>query len=511
MPERSTGLSYSSKYYSRPSTSDYSQYTSVERRFSPSMTHGSDRPHLGGSSIRDIRESIKKETHAMPEPVSKPFPQPALKTPTAATTGSQISGLSHHPAYSAYLSKSLTTNNFEESKQQTYIDFKEFTKRIEQIESKLSNLERKNSPPPEAQDKYSPTVGSGASYIMGLGSGDNSQAKTYEPNTASQGASSYAPHTQTHPNLVGITKETYQPSSTSYHPTTYVPKSASSQPYKHEELHGSNSRAGIYDKYSHVINETSQNHFREREREREKELEKEKDKQKTYEKEKMQEKEKEFEKTPTQAKDTVSTAAAVKEKLEQQKAAVKDVSSTPILIKDEKQPLKALMDKQLTPKNHHCILEDVKPEFVPPHDDRIPDTPVNSSQSTKDVALTAAQPKIVSKERERLKYQATNIHKISATAPPPTSYATKLNSMKQQPSEVVTGTGEAPVKGKSFYEKIFNLEFKDKCDSREFGDFLYGLKEQLMISKKLNHYASKYSEKKSVRLKRDFKSKLTTC
>lgn len=73
---------------------------------------------------------------------------------------------------------------------------------------------------------------------------------------------------------------------------------------------------------------------------------------------------------------------------------------------------------------------------------------------------------------------------------------------------MVTGTGDTPVKKKSFYEKIVSGEFRDRPDSKEFSDFLYGVKEQLVIAKRIYQNANKYIDpKKSVRLKRDFKSK----
>ena len=45
-----------------------------------------------------------------------------------------------------------------------YEDFQEFYKRIEKIESKLSNLESKTKPAAGKDDKESLTIGSGASF-----------------------------------------------------------------------------------------------------------------------------------------------------------------------------------------------------------------------------------------------------------------------------------------------------------------------------------------------------------
>lgn len=101
--------------------------------------------------------------------------------------------------------------------------------------------------------------------------------------------------------------------------------------------------------------------------------------------------------------------------------------------------------------------------------------------------------------KEKSRYYPTsglsNIHKITPQYPKP-----------KTSGEVLYGTGETPVKRKSFYEKIFNNEYKDRPDSKEFADFLTGLREQMAIAKKIMPHTSKYADLKSVRLKRDFKS-----
>ncbi len=183
----------------------------------------------------------------------------------------------------------------------------------------------------------------------------------------------------------------------------------------------------------------------------------------------------------------------------------------------------------MTPKkDHHCILEDVKPDFATTND-----LPANtfsfgsqgtsqsqnfsgmgsSSQqpsgsqamgSTFTQQQSSTSPKVLARERE-YKYRyygggagaSSGIHKIV-----PQSFGSKWND------QVSTGTGEAPSKKKSFYEKVFNYEFREKPDSKEFGEFLSSLKDQLVLAKRINQNTAKFIDnKKNIRLKRDFKSR----
>lgn len=63
------------------------------------------------------------------------------------------------------------------------------------------------------------------------------------------------------------------------------------------------------------------------------------------------------------------------------------------------------------------------------------------------------------------------------------------------------------MKKKSFYERIINGEFKFKSEVKEFSDFVYSCKDQLTLAKRIAPLTSKYYLEKTVRLKRDFKSK----
>lgn len=102
--------------------------------------------------------------------------------------------------------------------------------------------------------------------------------------------------------------------------------------------------------------------------------------------------------------------------------------------------------------------------------------------------------------KDKARYYPTsglsNIHKITPQYP-----------KHKTAGELLYGTGETPIKKKSFYEKILKGEYRDKPDSKEFSDFLIGLREQMTIARKIMPHSSKYTDFKSVRLKRDFKSK----
>lgn len=106
---------------------------------------------------------------------------------------------------------------------------------------------------------------------------------------------------------------------------------------------------------------------------------------------------------------------------------------------------------------------------------------------------------LVSKDKPRY-YPTSGLSNIHRITPTPQYPKTK------KPGEVLYGTGETPIRKKSFYEKICKSEYRDKPDSKEFSDFLNGLREQMLIAKKIMPHASKYLDMKAVRLKRDFKS-----
>lgn len=149
-------------------------------------------------------------------------------------------------------------------------------------------------------------------------------------------------------------------------------------------------------------------------------------------------------------------------------------------------------------KNHHCILEDVKPPIT--HDLEIAakegDKPQAPAQTLTPSTIGTS---LVQKEKQPRYYPTSglsNIHRITPQYPKP-----------KTSGEVLYGTGETPVmKKRSFYEKIFKGEYREKPDSKEFSDFLIGLREQMSITKKIMPHANRYAEMKSVRLKRDFKS-----
>lgn len=152
----------------------------------------------------------------------------------------------------------------------------------------------------------------------------------------------------------------------------------------------------------------------------------------------------------------------------------------------------------MTPaKNHHCILEDVKPEIT--HDLEIAAKEGDKTQlPTPSLTPSSLSGGLLAKEKAR--YYPTsglsNIHRITSTYPKP-----------RTSGEVLFGTGETPAKKRSFYEKIFRGEYREKPDSKEFADFLIGLREQMAIARKIMPHAAKYADLKSVRLKRDFKSR----
>lgn len=154
--------------------------------------------------------------------------------------------------------------------------------------------------------------------------------------------------------------------------------------------------------------------------------------------------------------------------------------------------------KHITPvKNHHCILEDVKPEIT--HDLEIAAKDGDKNQmTTPNLTPSSLSQSMATKEKPR--YYPTsglsNIHRITPQYPKP-----------KTSGEVLYGTGETPIKRKSFYEKIYKREYREKPDSKEFSDFLVGLREQMTIARKIMPHAGKYAEMKTVRLKRDFKSR----
>lgn len=88
----------------------------------------------------------------------------------------------------------------------------------------------------------------------------------------------------------------------------------------------------------------------------------------------------------------------------------------------------------------------------------------------------------------------SNIHKITP----------QYNKYK---SEVTHGTGETPSKKMSFYENIVRGEHRNKSDSKDFVSFISGCRDQMAIAKKIMPHTSRYYLEKSVRLKRDFKSR----
>lgn len=100
--------------------------------------------------------------------------------------------------------------------------------------------------------------------------------------------------------------------------------------------------------------------------------------------------------------------------------------------------------------------------------------------------------------REKPKYHSnlglSNIHKITP-------------QYSRQKPEVTYGTGETPTKLVSFFEKVLRGEHRNKPDSKEFMNFVSSSREQMSIAKKIMPHASKYYLEKSVRLKRDFKSR----
>ena len=49
----------------------------------------------------------------------------------------------------------------------------------------------------------------------------------------------------------------------------------------------------------------------------------------------------------------------------------------------------------------------------------------------------------------------------------------------------MTGTGSAIAKKQSFFEKIVNYEYKERPDSKEFGEFVMSMRDQLQLSKRI--------------------------
>lgn len=154
----------------------------------------------------------------------------------------------------------------------------------------------------------------------------------------------------------------------------------------------------------------------------------------------------------------------------------------------------------MTPlKNHHCILEDVKPEIT--HELEIAAKEGDKPQTQTPVLTPSSLGYSSLATKDKPRYYPTsglsNIHRITPQYPKP-----------KTSGEVLYGTGETPIRSrKSFYEKICKGEYRDKPDSKEFSDFLIGLREQMTIAKKIIPHTAKYADLKSVRLKRDFKSR----
>ena len=149
-------------------------------------------------------------------------------------------------------------------------------------------------------------------------------------------------------------------------------------------------------------------------------------------------------------------------------------------------------------------MEDVKPESPVKGEKRA----VEGDLDKRDKAASRYTPVMISASAysntsksitlEKPRYQSnlglSNIHKITP----------QYNKYK---SEVTHETGETPSKNMSFYEKIVRGEHRNKSDSKDFVSFISGCRDQMAIAKKIMPHASRYYLEKSVRLKRDFKSR----
>ena len=128
--------------------------------------------------------------------------------------------------------------------------------------------------------------------------------------------------------------------------------------------------------------------------------------------------------------------------------------------------------------------------------------------------LSSNPPKVLSREPDRPKYSQNTFQHVALSQPsfssskPPPSLQNPIPPTLA--SEIVqTRSGEPEPKPVSFYEKCFNMEYLNKSHSREFGDFLASLKDQMHVARYLCQNRHKpIDPSKTVRLKRDFKSSL---
>ena len=144
------------------------------------------------------------------------------------------------------------------------------------------------------------------------------------------------------------------------------------------------------------------------------------------------------------------------------------------------------------------------------------------NQNTTSPSHAIAQPKVVGRETKDIKDISDkfkpspilpNPHKI-IDIPPPIP-APSIDTLTQQitkskdEASVCTGSLSVAVnKPKSVFHRVYDEEFKKRHDSKDLSEFVSGVKDQIILAKKLHAtHGKSVSNKQSLRLKRDFKSK----
>jgi hypothetical protein len=179
-----------------------------------------------------------------------------------------------------------------------------------------------------------------------------------------------------------------------------------------------------------------------------------------------------------------------------------------------------------TPSRKETVLEQYKAEYKPEHRVITETQPSGFLSSLKNQNQTSPShtinpPKVVGRESKDIKdisdkYKASpllsNPHKMMEIPPPIPAPSLDIltHQIAKTKDEASVCTGSLPVasnKPKSVYHRLYDEEFKKRHDCKDLSDFVAGVKDQITLAKKLNNtHGKSVSNKKSLRLKRDFKS-----
>lgn len=145
------------------------------------------------------------------------------------------------------------------------------------------------------------------------------------------------------------------------------------------------------------------------------------------------------------------------------------------------------------------ILDVVKPVFPPPHEEISPGDILRPGES------------ILSADKEsrggRGRGLSSNIHKIINS---PSNFSMGGSGVGKKAAPMLS-TGEASAQNKnrpkSIFQRLAEGDYKaSRLDSKEMGDFLFDVREQLLIAKKIAQQKNRFiDDKKSFRLKRDYR------